>query len=116
MRWFMLKYYQLFLQDITALLYIKRRREQKLDIRFLTFSEIEVFGKQLLDKLKKIDYVPSLALSRNDTQLFFECYSDCFCNDKKNGISLCENIGTQELVERFVGWMNIDVLNCVDSI
>ena len=49
MRWFMLKYCQLFLQDITALLYIKRRREQKLDIRFLTFSEIEVFGKHGFD-------------------------------------------------------------------
>lgn len=81
--------------------------------RFLTYSEIENYGAEVVQILKENGEKAVLILSRDNTDALFRNYSDFFEEkeeDGKPGIQLKEEKNVEDLIQHFRGYLALDVL------
>ncbi len=81
--------------------------------RFLSFSDIERYGSKVIQILTENGEKAILILSREDTDALFLNFSDYFeekVQDGQRGILLKANITTDDLIDRFRGYLSIKVL------
>ena len=80
---------------------------------FLTFREVEEYGARVVANLNKKSEGAVLLLSRDRTEEFWEEYAAFFqkkCVDGEQGIEVKEGITVEDLIERFRGYLALDVL------
>lgn len=100
------------MEDLTALAFIQSLQNNR-NHRFLTYTEIENFGSVLLEHLKEDNIEASLVLSRMDTEVMLNCYSDFFIEQKENrnlGIRLQEDKCVEDLINTFCGYLSSKVI------
>lgn len=81
--------------------------------RFLTYSEIEMYGAEVVQILKDSGEKAVLILSRENTDALFRNYSEFFEESErggKRGIKLKENKKVEDLIKQFRGYLALDVL------
>ncbi|MDE7211426.1 MAG: hypothetical protein K2O03_08280 [Lachnospiraceae bacterium] len=81
--------------------------------RFLTYSEIEMYGAEVVQILKENGEKAVLILSRENTDALFRSYSEFFEESEQNGkrgIKLKENKEVEDLIQQFRGYLALDVL------
>lgn len=81
--------------------------------RFLTYSEIETYGAEVVQILKENGEKAVLILSRDNTDAFFRNYSEYFEEEEENGkkgILLKEDKEVRDLIHQFRGYLALDVL------
>lgn len=86
---------------------------KKTDRSFLTYSEIESYGAEVVQILKENGEKAVLILSRDNTDALFKNYSEFFEEqekDGKKGILLREGKSTEDLIQHFRGYLALDVL------
>lgn len=99
------------IEDLAANALIEVLR--KANKRFLTYKEIESYGAEVVQLLKDSGEKAVLILSRDNTEAFFRNYAEFFeeCElDGRLGIALKEGKEADDLVERFRGYLSLDVL------
>ena len=83
------------------------------DKRFLTYSEIEAYGAEVVQILKENNEKAVLILSRDNTEALFRNYSEFFeerTDDGRIGIALKEDKEINDLIQHFRGYLALDVL------
>ena len=86
---------------------------KKTDRRFLTYSEIESYGAEVVQILKENGEKDVLILSRDNTDALFKNYSEFFEErekDGKKGILLRKEKNIEDLIQHFRGYLALDVL------
>ncbi len=81
--------------------------------RFLTYSEIEMYGAEVVQILKENGEKAILILSRENTDALFRNYSEFFEESEQNGergIKLRDGKKVEELIQQFRGYLALDVL------
>lgn len=81
--------------------------------RFLTYSEIEIYGTEVVQILKENGEKAVLILSRDNTAALFRNYSEFFEEGEQNGkkgIKLKEDKKVEDLIQQFRGYLALDVL------
>jgi hypothetical protein len=99
------------LEDLAANAFIQSLKIN--NTRFLTFMEIESYGKKVIKHLQEHGKDAILILSRNDTNMMFQEYNDFFEEHEENGrkgIQLKTNITLDDLIQQFHGYLPLDVL------
>jgi len=81
--------------------------------RFLSYTEIELYGAKVMEVLYKSGEKAVLILSRDSTNALFRNYSDYFeecveCGQK--GIRLKEDKTADDLIKRFRGYLSLQLL------
>lgn len=81
---------------------------------FLTYDEIEAYGCEVVNVLRERGQEATLILSRDYTERFLHDYSDFFVADSneqhRQGLRLAEGKDKSDLIERFRGYIALDVL------
>ena len=80
---------------------------------FFTYKEIEEYGSKVIQLLISQNEKAVLILSRNNTDAMFRNYSRYFEEDTvdgASGIRLKDEIGVDDLIEEFRGYLALDVL------
>ena len=96
------------IEDLAANAFIELLQEnEKCD--FVTYDELERYGKQTIKVLAEKGEKAALLLSRNHTDAMFRDCSDFF-EEEKQGIRLKTNRDRKALIDRFRGYLPIDVL------
>jgi len=88
-------------------------KEEGMNITFLTFSKLEEYGARVVNYLKDIGKDAVLLLSRDRTEDFFDTYRDLFQESEENGergVALCRNVTPSELIQKFRGYLPLDLL------
>ena len=86
---------------------------KKTDRRFLTYSEIESYGAEVVQLFKENGEKAILILSRDNTDALFKNYSEFFEEreeDGKKGILLKEGKNVEDLIQHFRGYLALHVL------
>lgn len=99
------------LEDLTANAFIEVLQHQ--NKRMLTFKEIESYGAQVIKVLNRKGKRAILTLSRENTEALFKEYADYFEEVEENGnkgILLKEGKEAEHLIEKFRGYLSLDVL------
>ncbi len=81
--------------------------------RFLTYSEIEMYGTEVVQILKENGEKAVLILSRENTDALFRNYSEFFEEGEQNGkkgIRLKADKKVEDLIQQFRGYLALDVL------
>lgn len=81
--------------------------------RFVSYSELEKYGAEVIKFLNSKGEKAILILSRENTNDLFRNYSDIFEEDLNNGISgikLRSKITVEDLINKFRGYLAWDVL------
>lgn len=81
--------------------------------RFLSYSEIEEYGSKVIQILTEKGEKATLILSRESTTALYRNYSDYFeekKQDGKNGIYLKDEKTIDDLIDKFRGYLSLDVL------
>lgn len=79
--------------------------------RELSIKKIECFGNNIVSELNNNGISSTLLLSRDKTYAFFYEYSDMFLFIEKDGmIILKEDISVKDLIQRFSGYLSLEVL------
>lgn len=81
--------------------------------RFLTYSEIEMYGAEVVQILKESGEKAVLILSRENTDALFRNYSEFFEEGEQNGkrgIKLRDDKKVEDLIQQFRGYLALDVL------
>ena len=74
-------------------------------------KKIECFGNNIVSELNNNGISSTLLLSRDKTYAFFYEYSDMFLFIEKDGmIILKEDISVKDLIQRFSGYLSLEVL------
>ena len=96
------------IEDLAANAFIELLQEnEKCD--FVTYDELERYGKQTIKVLAEKGEKAALLLSRNHTDAMF-CDCSDFFEEEKQGIRLKTNRDRKALIDRFRGYLPIDVL------
>ena len=96
------------IEDLAANAFIELLQEnEKCD--FVTYDELERYGKQTIKVLAEKGEKAALLLSRNHTDAMFRDCSDFF-EEEKQGIRLKTNRDRKALIDHFRGYLPIDVL------
>lgn len=80
---------------------------------FLTYEEIENYGSKVIELLTEKGEKAVLILSRECTNAMFRNYSEYFeeqTNCGVKGIALKSGVEVEDLIEKFRGYLAIDVL------
>ena len=89
-------------------------KQKGMDVAFFSFSTLEKYGACVVDYLKKIGQEAVLVLSRDKTEDFFDEFADIFKAHEENGehgVILCNNnVTSSELIQRFRGYLPLDML------
>lgn len=99
------------IEDLAANALIETMK--KADRRFLTYTEIESYGAEVVQILKENGEKAVLILSRDNTDALFKNYSEFFEEheeDGKKGILLKEGKNIEDLIQHFRGYLALDVL------
>ncbi len=99
------------IEDLAANALIENLNRNKK--RFVTYSELEKYGAQVVNILNQQGEKAILVLSRESTRIMFRNYSDLFeeVNTKSGlGISLKSNVTVDDLIDKFRGYLAWDVL------
>ena len=84
---------------------------EKTGNRKLSIKKIECFGNNIVSELNNNGISSTLLLSRDKTYAFFYEYSDMFLFIEKDGmIILKEDIYVEDLIQRFSGYLSLEVL------
>lgn len=81
--------------------------------RFVSYEKIEEYGKLVVKKLRKDNEPAVVIFSRESTNAMYRNYSDFFeeKNEKNHdGISLKSDKSIDDLIDRFCGYISLDVL------
>lgn len=81
--------------------------------RFVSYKELEDYGMEVVRLLSTKGEKAVLILSREDTRKMLRNYSDLFeeaSQDGVSGIRLKENVNSDQLIEKFRGYLALDVL------
>ena len=96
------------IEDLAANAFIELLQEDK-KCNFVTYNELEHYGEQAVKVLAEKGEKAALLLSRNHTDAMFRDCSDFF-EEEKQGIRLKANRDRKALIDRFRGYLPIDVL------
>lgn len=99
------------IEDLAANALIESMR--KANKRRLSYKDIENYGSRVIELLNSREEKAVLILSRNRTNALFKDYSDLFEEvdiEKQKGIMLKEGVEINDLIERFRGYLALDVL------
>lgn len=106
--------YKISLEDLVANLFIENFKNNDIR-RFLTYSEIEDYGKKVAKNINKMNDTVVLELSRARTDQMLQKYSEFF--EEKNinnrcGIVLKETKTINDLINEFRGYLTLKLLKC----
>ena len=93
------------IEDLAANAFIALLQEDE-KCNFITYDELELYGEQAVKVLAE---KATLLLSRNHTNAIFRDCSDFF-EEEKQGIRLKADKNRKALIDRFRGYLPIDVL------
>lgn len=96
------------IEDLAANAFIALLQEDE-KCNFITYDELELYGEQAVKVLAEKDEKATLLLSRNHTDAMFRDCSDFF-EEEKQGIRLKADKNRKALIDRFRGYLPIDVL------
>lgn len=96
------------IEDLAANAFIELLQKDE-KCNFVTYDELEHYGKQTIKVLAEKGEKAALLLSRNHTDAMFRDCSDFF-EEEKQGIRLKTNRDRKALIDRFRGYLPIDVL------
>lgn len=103
--------YKIELEDLAANAFIKLMKNGK-DTSFISYNDIERYGKNVIKVLESDNEVGILNLSRDKTSRVFELYSEYFEETKENGIRglklKCNSY--ESLVNKFIGYLPLKLL------
>lgn len=100
------------IEDLAANAMIEALRCDQGD-RFLSYSQIESYGNEVVEILKEKNEKAVLVLSRNHTDALFKNYSEFFVESERNGnkgIMLRNGKQVDDLIRHFRGYLALDVL------
>lgn len=103
--------YKIEIEDLVANSLIELM--QKKNKRFVTSEEVIKFGEKIVDILNKEEKKAILDLSRNKTYNFLYDNRNIFEQidiDGKTGYRVKDNITVEDLIDRFRGYLALDVL------
>jgi len=83
------------------------------DRRFVTYRELEEYGAEVVNILLEQNEKAVLILSRDNTYDMLRSYSGIFTEEKQGddlGISLRGGVGVKDLIDKFRGYLALDVL------
>lgn len=93
-----------------ALIELMKKNEN----RTITYQELESYGSAVVSLLNAQGEKAILVLSRDNTNAMFRNYSDFFREVEENGmpigISLKNGVSLENLIDRFRGYLALDVL------
>ena len=81
--------------------------------RFVSYSDLEEYGNMVMQILTSKGKKAIFILSRKSTTVFFCDYSNIFEEIESNnqkGISLKEGVTVDDLIDRFRGYLSLDLL------
>jgi hypothetical protein len=96
------------IEDLAANAFIALLQEDE-KCNFITYDELELYGEQAVKVLAEKGEKATLLLSRNHTDAIFRDCSDFF-EEEKQGIRLKADKNRKSLIDRFRGYLPIDVL------
>ncbi|MCI9237913.1 hypothetical protein AALA13_09395 [Lachnospiraceae bacterium 50-23] len=99
------------IEDLAANAMIEMLKKGKR--RFLTYSEIEMYGAEVVQILEENGEKAILILSRENTNALFRNYFEFFEEgeeDGKRGIRLKSGKEVEDLIQQFRGYLALDVL------
>lgn len=96
------------IEDLAANAFIELLQENE-KCNFVTYDELERYGEQVVKVLAEKGEKATLLLSRNHTDVMFRDCSDFF-EEEKQGIRLKTDKDKRTLIDRFRGYLPIDVL------
>lgn len=96
------------IEDLAANAFIALLQEDE-KCNFVTYDELERYGEQAVKVLAEKGEKATLLLSRNHTDTMFR---DCldFFKEEKQGIRLKTDKNREALIDRFMGYLPIDIL------
>ena len=103
--------YKIFIEDIVSNAFIEKLKKENCE--FLSFDEIEDYGKKAISLMHSKGLNATLVLSRDLTSNFFEKYSEFFEEkvvDGLSGVQLKDNVCVNDLINEFRGHLPIDML------
>ena len=102
------------IEDLAAVSLIQALQDKR---RFLPYDVIESYGNRVVQRLNSDPKKKAvLILSRESTSELFRNYSDFFTestHDGKIGIELKEGKRVQDLIDKFCGYLALDVLKAL---
>ena len=96
------------IEDLAANAFIELLQRDK-NRRFVTYDELERYGEQAVKVLAEKGEKAALLLSRNRTDAMF-CDCSDFFEEEKQGIRLKADKNREALIDRFMGYLPIDIL------
>lgn len=96
------------IEDLAANAFIELLQKDE-KCNFVIYDELERYGKQTVKVLAEKDEKATLLLSRNYTDAMFRDCSDFF-EEEKQGIRLKADKNRKALINRFRGYLPINVL------
>lgn len=96
------------IEDLAANAFIALLQEDE-KCNFVTYDELERYGEQAVKVLAEKGEKATLLLSRNHTDTMFRDCSDFF-KEEKQGIRLKTDKNREALIDRFMGYLPIDIL------
>lgn len=101
------------IEDVAANAMIHLIQKNRTD-RFISYSELEEYGTQVVNILNTTRFKAVLLFSRENKYAFFRNYSDFFQEDCDQngllGIKLKENITEEQLIKKFHGYLDFSLL------
>lgn len=88
-------------------------KEKDCPTKFVSYSKLEKYGLEVVKLLINNGEEAVLILSRDDTRKMLRNYSDIFCESEQEGevgIQLKENVTVNMLIEKFRGYLSLEVL------
>lgn len=96
------------IEDLAANAFVELLQKNK-KCNFVTYDELERYGEQAVKVLAEKGEKATLLLSRNHTDIMFRDCSDFF-KEEKQGIRLKTDKNREALIDRFMGYLPIDIL------
>lgn len=99
----------IFIEDLVGNAFIPYL--ERTEKRTLSLKKIEDFGRKVVSSLNEEGIRAYLIFSRDLTSEFFDNYSEYFTLDEENNtVSLQEEISKEKLIEKFSGYVSLEVL------
>ena len=104
--------YYIVIEDLVANALIENLKRDRTS-RFITYRDIEKYGAKVIELLNEKNEKAVLILSRQGTNAMLRDYSQYFEEKEVNGlkgIELRSNISEEELINRFRGYLPLEIL------
>ncbi len=107
--------YRIGLEDLAANALIEIAPQGR---RFVSYGDLELYGDKVVDVLSTGQERAALCLSRNKTRAVLQEHSDFFEEAEaggKRGIRLVDGKTAEDLIERFQGYLPLDLLLALNN-